>query len=117
MLTQHSRNRKRAMSMRNWLTKLRPHGDDEAVEAVVEKTPHGPNVLAKVKYRWSVRIGSEHGQELATDFEWSRPFGEPALGDVFSLSDGSGPWRVASLTKRDVPDSPGNILIVEGVKG
>jgi hypothetical protein len=35
------------------------------------------------KYRWSVRIGSEEGEELATDFEWSQPFGEPDVGDAF----------------------------------
>lgn len=105
------------MFMRHWLTKRRPHERDVTVEAAIEETPHGPNVLARVKYRWSVRIGSEQGRELATDFEWSQRFGEPALGDVFSLSDGSGPWRVADLRQRDVPDSPGDILIVEGVKG
>jgi hypothetical protein len=68
------------------------------------------------KYRWSVRIGSEEGEELAPDYEWGQPFGEPDVGDVFSLPDGSGPWRVLDMRKRDVPDSPGNILIVEGAK-
>jgi hypothetical protein len=68
------------------------------------------------KYRWSVRIGSEDGEELAPAYEWGQPFGEPELGDVFSLPDGSGPWRVLDMRKRDVPDSPGNILIVEGAR-
>jgi len=52
------------------------------------------------KYRWSVRIGSEEGEELATDYESSQPFGEPDVGDVFSLPDGSGPWRVEDIRKR-----------------
>jgi hypothetical protein len=68
------------------------------------------------KYRWSVRVGSEEGVELAPDYEWEQPFGEPALGDVFSLPDGSGPWRVVDMRMRDAPDSPGNILIVEGAR-
>jgi hypothetical protein len=66
------------------------------------------------KYRWSVRIGSDEAEELATDYEWSQAFGEPDLDDVFSLPDGSGLWRVADIRKQDVPR---NILIVEGAEG
>ena len=60
---------------------------------------------------WSVRIGSEEGEELATDFEWSQPFGEPDRGDVFSLPDGLGPWRVEDIRKRDAPDSPEHSIV------
>ena len=67
------------------------------------------------KYRWSVRIASEEGEELATDYEWSQPFGEPDQGDVFSLPDGSGPWRVVDWAVADRADDAGNVLIVESV--
>jgi hypothetical protein len=38
---------------------------------------------------------------------------EPKLGDLLTLPDGSGPWRVVDWTMGDRLASPQNVLVVE----
>ena len=39
--------------------------------------------------------------------------GEPKLGDLLLLPDGSGPWRVVDKTPADQAEATENVLVVE----
>jgi len=63
---------------------------------------------------WSVRegkVGEFDAPELMGDFRSSG--GEPRLGDVFVLPDGSGPWCVIDRMRADRNDAVANVLVVE----
>jgi hypothetical protein len=63
---------------------------------------------------WSVRegrIGEFDAPEIMGDFH--SVDGEPMLGDLFLLPDGSGPWRVVDTMRADSAGALGNVLVVE----
>ena len=66
-------------------------------------------------FLWHVREGTFEGPELAGAYRY-HPFSvdEPHIGtaDIF-VADDSGPWRVIDFQRTDVPESDGNILVVE----
>jgi hypothetical protein len=58
---------------------------------------------------WSVREGKVGEFEAPEIMDGYRSVhGEPMLGDIFVLPDGSGPWRVI-----DRSNAVGNVLVVE----
>ena len=65
---------------------------------------------------WSVREGKP-GQfdapEILAGYRSLSPVAEPKLGDVLTLPDGSGPWRVVDWAVGERVDAPGNVLVVE----
>jgi len=66
------------------------------------------------RVRWSVRegeVGDFDAPELMAGFR--SVDGEPRLGDLLLLPDGSGPWRVVDRMRADHVDAPGNVLVVE----
>jgi hypothetical protein len=67
---------------------------------------------------WSVRhgrIGEFDAPEILGGYRSANPVHEPRLGDVLSLPDGSGPWRVVDWAVADRADAPGNVLVVESL--
>jgi hypothetical protein len=69
---------------------------------------------------WSVRqggIGEFDAPEILGGYRSTNPVHEPRLGDVLSLPDGSGPWRVVDWAVADRVDAPGNVLVVESIAG
>jgi len=74
---------------------------------------HGAGVGRVV---WSVREGKAgefDAPEIIGGYRSGNSVGEPKLGDVLTLPDGSGPWRVVDWTVGDRADAPGNVLVVE----
>jgi len=64
--------------------------------------------------RWSVRegrVGEFDAPEIMCGFR--SVDGEPTLGDLLLLPDGSGPWRVVDRKRADHADSTENVLVVE----
>ena len=64
---------------------------------------------------WSVRQGGINAAEILGGYQSPSPVHEPKLGEVLSLPDGSGPWRVVDWVMADRVDAPGNVLVVESV--
>jgi hypothetical protein len=65
---------------------------------------------------WSVRqgrVGEFDAPELLGGYRSANPIHEPKLGDVLSLPDGSGSWRVIDWRMTRRSDSPRNVLLVE----
>jgi hypothetical protein len=65
---------------------------------------------------WTVREGRENdfrGELLVSGYRSPHPVREPSLGEVLSLPDGSGPWRVVDWKVTSQSASPGNVLVVE----
>jgi len=65
---------------------------------------------------WSVREGTAgdfEAPELADDFRSANPVGEPKLGEILYLPDGSGPWRVVDWAVADRTKTFGNVLVVQ----
>jgi len=65
---------------------------------------------------WSIRegsVGEFDAPEIMSGYRSASSAREPRLGDVLSLPDGSGPWRVVDWTMDDRVDGPENVLIVE----
>jgi len=65
---------------------------------------------------WSVRqgkVGEFDAPELLGGYRSANPIHEPKLGDVLSLPDGSGRWRVVDWRMTRRCDSPRNVLLVE----
>jgi hypothetical protein len=68
---------------------------------------------------WSVRegkVGEFDAPELLGGYRSANPVHEPRLGDVLSLPDGSGPWRVIDWHMSRRSDSPSNVLLVESAR-
>jgi len=64
--------------------------------------------------RWSVREGSAGEFDAPGIMGGFRSFdGEPRLGDLLVLPDGSGPWRVVDRKRADQDESTEDVLIVE----
>jgi hypothetical protein len=64
--------------------------------------------------RWSVReggVGEFDAPEIMGDFR--SVDGEPRLGDLLLLPDGSGPWRVVDRMRAEQAEATENVLIVE----
>jgi len=64
--------------------------------------------------RWSVReggVGEFDAPEIMTGFR--SVDGEPGLGDLLLLPDGSGPWRVVDRKCADAAEATENVLVVE----
>lgn len=67
---------------------------------------------------WSVRQGRSgelDAPEILGGYRSASPVGEPKLGDVLHLPDGSGPWRVVDWAVAHRAGDTGNVLIVESV--
>jgi len=67
---------------------------------------------------WSVRqgkVGEFDAPELLGGYRSASPIHEPRLGDVLSLPNGSGSWRVIDWRVTRRSDSPRNVLLVESV--
>jgi hypothetical protein len=67
---------------------------------------------------WSVRrgkVGEFGAPELLGGYRSAGPVHEPKLGDVLSLPDRSGSWRVIDWRVTRRFDSPMNVLLVESV--
>jgi hypothetical protein len=65
---------------------------------------------------WSVKEGAAgefDAPEIMGGYRSPSSVREPRLGDVLSLPDGSGPWRVVDWALSDRADGPDNVLIVE----
>jgi hypothetical protein len=65
---------------------------------------------------WSVRegrAGDLEAPELVDNFRSANPVGEPKLGELLYLPDGSGPWRVVDWAVADRADESGNVLVVQ----
>jgi hypothetical protein len=65
---------------------------------------------------WIVRQGKPgdfDGPELARDYRSQGKVSEPKVGDVLTLPDGSGPWRVVDWAFADHYESTENVLVVE----
>ena len=63
---------------------------------------------------WSVRegsVGEFDAPEIMGGFR--SVDGEPGLGDLLALPDGSGPWRVVDRKRVDHGEATENILVVE----
>ena len=63
---------------------------------------------------WSVREGAAgefDAPELMGGFR--SVDGEPRLGELLFLPDGSGPWRVVDRMRGDLADAQENVLLVE----
>jgi hypothetical protein len=67
---------------------------------------------------WSVRrgkVGEFNAPELLDGYRSPSLVHEPKLGELLSLPDGSGSWRVIDWRVSRRSDSPGNVLVVESV--
>ena len=67
---------------------------------------------------WTVRrgkVGEFDAPELLSGYRSASPVHEPKLGDVLSLPDGSGSWRVIDWRVTRRSDSPRNVLVVESL--
>jgi len=67
---------------------------------------------------WTVRrgkVGEFDAPELLSGYRSASPVHEPKLGDVLSLPNGSGSWRVIDWRVTRRSDSPRNVLVVESV--
>ena len=64
--------------------------------------------------QWSVREGSL-GEFDAPEIKggFRSVDGEPRLGDLLFLPDGSGPWRVVDRKRADQAESTENVLLVQ----
>jgi hypothetical protein len=88
------------------------------------RIPHDGLILACEDGRvarvvWSVREGRHDqfdGPEIVNGYRSVHPIHEPKLGEVLRLQDGSA-WRVVDWVLTDHVDSPGNVLVVERVRG
>jgi len=64
--------------------------------------------------QWSVRegrVGEFDAPEIMGGFR--SVDGEPRLGDLLLLPDGSGPWRVVDKAQADPAAATENVLVVE----